>query len=389
MERLRRVQQQLAPRAVATAAAAAVGVGGNAEPWWDTAPGTKRAYSHQLGPGVEAWAPGRALPVLVVKGSRPGPTLLVSAGIHGNEYDGMVAIRRVWEELDAVELSGTLVGIMCCNVDAHLVPDRNSASDGQNLARVFPGRAEGTLTERVAYCIQHDFIEKATLMCDLHTAGLDMRMIPIVGYTLDPPPGNPDALEQARAAAKAFGLKTIWSNAVDDGAPELTFQPGDEAASPFSKGTSGVGAWLAGVPFLYTEATGSGGVWSRDVDLYAQGVRNLLRHLRISPGQPTRPPADQVVVEDFTRGSGNLQHQHVTPVGGLFHAEVGLYARVEQGQRLGTVRDLFGETIHEVRASRTGVLITVRHVARVRPGDALANIAPNAGPPEDEAVALY
>jgi hypothetical protein len=101
---------------------------------------------------------------------------------------------------------------------------------------VFPGRAEGTLTERVAYCIQHDFIEKATLMCDLHTAGLDMRMIPIVGYTLDPPPGNPDALEQARAAAKAFGLKTIWSNAVDDGAPELTFQPGDEARLGWAPG---------------------------------------------------------------------------------------------------------------------------------------------------------
>jgi hypothetical protein len=96
-----------------------------------------------------------------------------------------------------------------------------------------------------------------------------------------------------------------------------------------------------------------------------------------------------VVVEDFDPGSGNLQHQHVTPVGGLFHAEVDLYGRVEQGQRLGTVRDLFGEVIYEVKASRAGVLITIRHVARVSAGDALANIAPNAGPPEDEPVLLY
>jgi hypothetical protein len=259
MERLARLRQQLAPVAAAAAAPAA-GVGGNVErPWWETPAGTKRSYSHQLGPSVEAWAPGRALPVLVAQGAQPGPTLLVSAGIHGNEYDGMVALRRVWEELDPSELSGTFVAIMCCNVDAHLVPDRNSAYDGQNLARVFPGKVDGTLTERVAYCIQHDFIEKCSLMCDLHTAGLDMSeqpvsahclpaalhlsvvastasahclpaalcialhthdsraaagMIPIIGYTLNPPPHNPDALEQARSAAKAFGLKTIWSNAV-------------------------------------------------------------------------------------------------------------------------------------------------------------------------------
>ena len=155
---LAHLRQQLAPVA---AAAPAAGVGGNVErPWWETPAGTKRSYSHQLGPSVEAWAPGRALPVLVAQGAQPGPTLLVSAGIHGNEYDGMVALRRVWEELDPSELSGTFVAIMCCNVDAHLVPDRNSAYDGQNLARVFPGKVDGTLTERVAYCIQHDFIEK-------------------------------------------------------------------------------------------------------------------------------------------------------------------------------------------------------------------------------------
>eukprot|EP01050_Picozoa_sp_SAG11_P002540 SAG11_NODE_130_length_15497_cov_10.780556_6_plen_69_part_00 len=65
------------------------------------------------------------------------------------------------------------------------------------------------------------------------------------------------------------------------------------------------------------------------------------------------------------------------------------YERVEQGQRLGTVRDLFGAVIHEARASRAGVLITIRHVARVSAGDALANVAPNAGPREDEHVQLY
>ena len=378
-----RAQQQPPASATATSAAAAAAAAGAVVPWWDTPTGTKRAYSHSLGPGVEAWVPGRALPVLVAQGEQPGPTLLVTAAVHGNEYDGIAAIRTVWEELDPAQMSGTFVGITCCNVDAHLVPHRNSQSDGQNLARVFPGKADGTLTERVAHCIMHDFIERASMMCDLHTAGSDMRMIPIIGYTLDPPPHNPQSLEQARAAAKAFGLKTIWSNAVDPGAPELTWQPGDPAPSPFSKGTSGAAAWLAGLPFLYTEATGTGGVHARDIQLYTQGVRNLVQHLGIcaeAGGSP--PPVDQVVVEDFTPGSGHIQHQHVTPVGGVFHCEVDLYDQVEHGQLLGTVRDLFGAVIYTVRASKSGAIITLRHVARVKAGDALVNIAPDVGPRE-------
>ena len=94
---------------------------------------------------------------------------------------------------------GTFVAITCCNVDAHLVPHRESPSDGKNLARVFPGRPDGTLTERVAHCIFEDFIKRdVTLYCDLHTAGQDMRMIPTIGYVLQPMPLNPSSVEQAR-----------------------------------------------------------------------------------------------------------------------------------------------------------------------------------------------
>ena len=88
---------------------------------------------------------------------------------------------------------GTFVAITCCNVDAHLVPHRESPSDGKNLARVFPGRPN------VAHCIFEDFIKRdVTLYCDLHTAGQDMRMIPTIGYVLQPMPLNPSSVEQAR-----------------------------------------------------------------------------------------------------------------------------------------------------------------------------------------------
>ena len=74
----------------------------------------------------------------------------------------------------------------------------------------------------------------------------------------------------------------------------------------------------------------------------------------------------------------------MTPSGGLFQAEVDLYARVTAGDRIGTVRDLFGEVVYEVPASKDGVVICLRHVARCFGGDALAVISPDAGAPEYE-----
>ena len=76
-----------------------------AAPWWELPPGTKTSYTHSLGADVDQWAPGRGLPTVVVRGEQPGPTLLVTAGVHGNEYDGMAAIQEVFAELEPEGLS--------------------------------------------------------------------------------------------------------------------------------------------------------------------------------------------------------------------------------------------------------------------------------------------
>lgn len=146
---LARLAAHLRPLGPAGAAASAPAEeGGDETPWWDGPVGTKRTYFHPV-PGADAWAPGRGLPTLVVRGDRPGPTLLVTAGVHGDEYEPMAAIQRVFGELQPAELAGTVVMVSCCNVDAYLSQSREAQVDGANLARVFPGSADGTLTERV------------------------------------------------------------------------------------------------------------------------------------------------------------------------------------------------------------------------------------------------
>ena len=88
-------------------------------------------------------------PKTVIESGEAGPHLVITAGVHGDEYEPMAAIQRVFGELQPAELAGTVVMVSCCNVDAYLSQSREAQVDGANLARVFPGSAEGTLTERV------------------------------------------------------------------------------------------------------------------------------------------------------------------------------------------------------------------------------------------------
>ena len=99
-------------------------------------------------PCLQVPAGSRSLPVVVMVGARPGPTLLIVAGEHGDEYEGMVAIHSLANTIEVSQLAGTIVAVVCCSMDAYLADDRRSATDGKNMARCYPGDPHGTLTER-------------------------------------------------------------------------------------------------------------------------------------------------------------------------------------------------------------------------------------------------
>jgi predicted deacylase len=292
------------------------------------------------------------MPVLVVRGAKDGPTLLTLAGVHGDEYEPMAAIHQVFGTIDPEALAGTWVAVGCCNVDAYLAARREGPSDGKNLARVFPGTTDGSLTEQVAYCLTNDFIRHACFMCDLHSAGCVYRMVPLAGYMLV----EDDLRERQRRAAQIFGLPLVWGTAPNSG-------------------RSLSAAHDCGVPAIYCETTGTGGCRTEDVDAYARGLTRLMTHLGMLDGQVT-PPVGQVLVEDPTPESGHLQVQNVTPVDGLFRAAVELKDRVGDGDLLGRVVDPYGQALFECRSDRRGTVILVRHLARVSAGDALAVVVP-------------
>jgi predicted deacylase len=316
--------------------------------WHDVPAGEKVTFS--LTVTMRADGSPVALPVLAARGREPGRTLLVTAGVHGDEFEGMVALQQVYEALDPARLSGTFVAVPVVNPPAFEAGLRTNPDDRQDLARVFPGDPAGTVTEQIAYALTRRFIRHADLYCDLHSAGQYYAMPPLTGYQLRPGP----LLNAQRAAARAFGLPLVW------GTPGL---PGRSlsAAAEF------------GVPAIYSEITGEGRCRPADVERYGFGIRQLLALLGMT-GEPPVPQEPRWVVEDDRPQAGFLQVQCRAPVGGLFLPEVGVWETVRRGQQVGVIRDAFGAVRHAAAAAHTGRVVFLRTYSRVLAGDPLCTV---------------
>src|SRR5216110_2019341 len=114
----------------------------------------------------------------VIKGMRPGPRLLITAGVHGDEYEPMAAVRELIRQLQSRELRGSVTLVPVVNEPAFARTAR-TAEDGLDLARTCPGRADGSITERIAHVLS-ELIRSADYYIDLHTGGTRLRVQPLV-----------------------------------------------------------------------------------------------------------------------------------------------------------------------------------------------------------------
>src|SRR5262249_11258914 len=137
--------------------------------WHEVSAGSKATFA--LPVTTRADGSRIELPVLALRGASGGKTLLVTAGVHGDEFEGMAALRQVFEALEPARLSGTFVAVPIANPPAFEAGLRTNADDRQDMARVFPGDPAGTVTEQLAHALTQHFIRHADLFCDLHSAG--------------------------------------------------------------------------------------------------------------------------------------------------------------------------------------------------------------------------
>lgn len=297
------------------------------------------------------------IPVSLLHGAAPGPVLALIAGTHGYEYPGITALQRIRQEVDPAQLAGTLLLVHIANPPSFYGRTVYvSPVDGKNLNRVYPGRADGTLSERIAEVITREVIERADYLVDLHAGDGNEALRP---YVYLPVTGN-EALDAAcRGMALAFGLDHI---VIDRG----RIQPA--AASIYTDQT----ALSRGIPAITTE---TGQLGSNDdywVDLAFDGVINLVRHLDMLPGD-ARPNPGVVWLADYEVIRASTQ--------GVFRAAVRDGYAVAENGLLGVLLDPFGATLQEIRAPFAGVVNYVVGTPPVSEGEPLAMVSRLSEPP--------
>jgi len=294
---------------------------------------------------------GTRIPVSVIHGQNPGPVLALLAGVHGYEYPGITALQRLRKSVRPEELSGTLILVHIANPPSFYGRTiYTSPADGKNLNRVFPGKNDGTLSERIADSITRNVIERADYLVDLHAGDGNEVLRP---YVYMPVTGNPELDAACRGMALAFGLDHI----VIDESPLL---PKD--ASVYTDQT----ALTRGVPAITTETGQLGSNDERWVGLAEHGITNLMRHLGMLKGTPETN--DNVV---WLTGYEVIE----SPTTGIFQAAVrDGYAIAENGL-LGQLIDVFGNKITDIRAPFAGIVNYVVGTPPVSEGEPLAMVS--------------
>jgi predicted deacylase len=292
-----------------------------------------------------------SLQTIDVEGATPGPHLLVTGGVHGDEYEPMSACRRLARELESRSLSGRVTLIPCVN-EAAFVRGARTAEDGLDLARVCPGRPDGTITEQTAHSLS-ERIRTADYYIDLHTGGIAYRLSPLAGYTLHP---DPEILAAQRRMARAFNLPIVWGT------------------SPHLDGRSLSVARDAGVPAIYAEYEGGSQCCPAGVEAYVAGCLNVMAEFGMLPARVPPPSRVRHIVEDERPNAGFLQLGHPSPMDGQFATLVELDQRVRRGDPIGTVTDILGNRTETVAAVCDGLVLMLRALPRVAAGDGLAMI---------------
>lgn len=284
---------------------------------------------------------------------QPGPHLLITAGVHGDEYEPIIAARALIAEMPSILEHGTVTIIPVVNRSAFQHASRYG-SDGLDLARICPGNPQGSVTEADAAFVSAK-INEATCLIDMHTGGALFSIYPLAGYML-----HPDAaiLEQQRNMAIAFGLPIVWGT----------------EASPNGRTLSV--ARDAQIPAIYVEY-GGGGVLDPDVvAAYKKGCIQVMEILGMTAKETTQYARPDYLLEDDQPGGGFLQGKLPSPAAGIFVPATRPGELVSKGDLVGTVLDPLAGMHTEVRADIAGLVFFLRSAIPAKPGESLGGILP-------------
>ncbi|WP_262689727.1 succinylglutamate desuccinylase/aspartoacylase family protein [Kordiimonas aestuarii] len=289
-------------------------------------------------PGQSRYTP-LSMPLHVIHGRKEGPTLFVSAAIHGDEINGIEIIRQLLKQKSLNRLRGTLLCVPVVNVYGFLHHTRYMP-DRRDLNRGFPGSEHGSLTSRVAYVFRKQIIDRSDYGIDLHTGSNHRTNFPHIRANM----ADPETARLARAFNTAVTVNaslrdgSLRGYAVEKNIPVLLYEAGE--ALRFDKL-----AVRAGV----------------------RGVLNVLGAVGMIKREIKRRPHVSLEAESshWVRGARS----------GLIREAIKLGSRVKAGDRLAYLSDLLGDEQSEIRATQEGVVIGRTNLPIVNEGDALFHVA--------------
>jgi uncharacterized protein len=279
-----------------------------------------------------------SLPVMVLHGRDDGPTIWLSAAVHGDELCGVEIIRRVIGALDARTLSGTVLAVPVVNVFGFNTGDR-FLPDRRDLNRSFPGSPRGSLAGRIAHLMMTEVVARCSVGIDLHT-GSDHRVnLPQIRGDMDDPQVRSLAEEFATPLSLHAQIRdgSLRAEAANAGARVLLFEGGE--ADRFDEGAITAGT---------------------------AGVLRAMRHLGMIAYAPE--PTEPTVVSRASRWMRAGRS-------GIARLEVGLGDTVSHGERIGTLRDTFGKRLGSVSSRVSGMVIGHTQRPLVNRGDAVVHVA--------------
>lgn len=311
----------------------------------------KAGAKHSVQLPVVSGRDSTVIPVTVFHGAKKGPVLGITAGVHGLEYAPIMAAQQLPRHLDPAKMNGTVILVHMANVPAFLHRALMvNPLDGKNLNRVFPGRPDGTITERMAWIISNEVIARCDYFIDVHAGDANNDLRPYSGYYnyFDIPEVSAKAKEMARALG--FDFIVQFGN-------EPSLQEADVYCS--REGTK------RNIPAVDIECGRMGIVEEKAVLQIQEALLSLMRHLQILPGNPAMVE-NPVIIGRRTSVS--------SPHTGFFYSDLTSGDYVKQGMKLGYITDLFGNHLADVTCPTDGVILYKTFNPPIKKGDGLFSI---------------
>jgi uncharacterized protein len=310
-------------------------------------PGQRATGYLEVPDGVD---PASNVPIIVINGQKRGPVLALVSGAHGTEYTSIIALEKLNNLLDPSQITGTLILIPLVNIQSfeQKVPHVNPV-DNKSMNRFYPGKSDGTQTERASSVITKQVVDRCDYLIDYHGGDLDESLRP---YAYWAPTGKENQDRISKEMVLAFGLDhiIIWRD-----------RPTDLTATRYLDNTS----TARGKPSIVVEAGYAGVVDADEVALLVDGTLNTMRILKMLPGD-ARPVENPVWLDKVV--------DIVSDGPGIWYPLVKRGTYVQEGMKIGFVTDYFGKLIFEAHAPISGVILHINAVPSLKKGDNIANI---------------